>query len=130
ILLACHQLNIGGSERQLTEMAKALDRERFEVHVATFHPEGMRMSELEQAGVPVLALPVRSFRDATAIRGVRMLRRYVAEHGIRLVHSFDVPLSIFTTLAFAFGRRPVVLTSQRAHRSLAGRAHHNLLHLA
>ena len=105
VLLACHQLDLGGSERQLTETALALDRSRFEPRVAAFHAEGVRMQELESAGIPVLALPTRSLRDATAIRGARTLRRYVAEHGIRLVHSFDVPLNIFSTMSFAFGER-------------------------
>ncbi len=34
------QLGIGGSERQLTEIAKALDRERFEPYVGCFHEKG------------------------------------------------------------------------------------------
>lgn len=130
VLLACHQLNIGGSERQLAETARALDRARFEPHVAVFHAHGLRMEELQRAGVPVLALPVRSLRNFTAIEGARILRRYVREHGIRLIHSFDVPLNIFTTFSFAFGRRPVMLTSQRAHRALAGSLDHRFSRFA
>ena len=130
VLLACHQLNIGGSERQLAETARALDRSRFEPHVAVFHAHGVRMDELKRSGVPVLALPVRSFRNFTAITGARILRRYVREHSIRLIHSFDVPLNIFTAFSFAFGNRPVMLTSQRGHRRLGGNFYHRLSRVA
>lgn len=130
VLLACHQLNIGGSERQLAETARALDRSRFEPHVAVFHAHGVRMEELKRSGVPVLALPVRSFRNLTALQGARILRRYVREHGIQLIHSFDVPLNIFTTISFAFGSRPVLLTSQRGHRTLSGTFYHRLSRVA
>ena len=130
ILLACHQLNIGGSERQLTETARALDRNRFEPHVAVFHAQGARMEELKKAGVSVLALPVRSFRDSSVLQGARLLRRYVKDHNIRLIHSFDVPLNVFTTFSFAIGRRPVILTSQRGHRSLTGAFYHRLSRFA
>ena len=118
VLLASHQLGIGGSERQLAEVARALDRRRFAPHVAAFHAGGIRAKELESAGVPVFELPVRSFRNMTAVRGAKELRRIVEERGIELIHAFDAPLSIFCTVTYAFGNRPVVLTSQRGHRDL------------
>jgi L-malate glycosyltransferase len=130
ILLACRQLTIGGSERQLAETARALDRSRFEPHVAVFHAEGVRMDELTRAGVPVLALPVQSFHDFTAVEGGRILRHYVRNHRIRLIHSFDVPLNVFTTFSFVMGRRPVILTSQRGHRTLSGSFYHRLSRVA
>lgn len=129
-MLLCHTLGIGGSERQLTETAKALDRERFEVHVGAFHAEGLRAGDLQAAGIPVIELPVRSFGNATLIRGAIALRRYVKQHGIRLLHSFDVPLNIFLAFAYPLQPRPVVLTSQRGHRSLSPALHRNLVRVS
>ena len=39
------ELDLGGSERQLAEIAKALDRERFEPHVGCFRANGSRGAE-------------------------------------------------------------------------------------
>jgi glycosyltransferase involved in cell wall biosynthesis len=129
-MLLCHTLGIGGSERQLTETAKALDPERFDVHVGAFHTEGLRAAELQRAAIPVVEIPVRSFGNSSTIKGAIALRRYVKRYGIRLAHAFDVPLSIFLSFTFPFRPRPVILTSQRAHRHLAPGLHRRLARAA
>ena len=63
------ELHQGGTERQLTEVALGLDRARFEPHVGTFRPEGMRGDELRAAGVPVVHFPVYSFQSPAALAG-------------------------------------------------------------
>lgn len=130
VMLLCHTLGIGGSERQLTETAKALDPARFDVHVGAFHTTGLRAGELEAKALPVVEIPVRSFGNASVIQGAITLRRYVKEHGIRLAHSFDVPLSAFLPFAFPLPPRPIILTSQRAHRELAPRLHRSLVRIS
>lgn len=119
VLLLVRELNQGGCERDLTKMALRLDRSRFQPHVACFRPEGMRRPELVAAGVPVLPLPVRSFMSHTALRGGWMLRDYMRRHGIRLVHSFDVPMSVFTPPWARLAGVDAVITSQLSYRSLA-----------
>ena len=51
VLLLARELDLGGSERQLTEIAKTLDRSRFEPHVGCFRPQGIRAAELAACGV-------------------------------------------------------------------------------
>ena len=46
VLLLARELDLGGSERQMTEIAKTLDRSRFTPHVGCFRPQGMRGAEL------------------------------------------------------------------------------------
>src|SRR5579871_2722022 len=119
VLLMVRELGAGGSERQMTEIARALNPAEFEVHVAAFYAEGMRRQELERAGIPVLDLQIRSFLKPSMLRGARRLRRYLREHSIRLVHTFDVPANVFGVFAAKLTGTPVVLSSQRAHRELA-----------
>jgi len=69
VLLLAYELNQGGSERQLTEIAKALDRSRFEPHVGCLRPGGLRALELNAAGVPIVHFPVRSFVSPSALSG-------------------------------------------------------------
>jgi len=130
VLLLSQMLDAGGSERQLCEIARTLDRERFEPHVGTMRPSGFRAVELAAAGVPVTVFPLGSFLSAGLLREALRLRQYTRRHGIRLVHAFDTPMNMFAVpAARAFGV-PVVLASQRSHRGLVPGASRYLLRLA
>ena len=126
VLLMARELGPGGTERQLTEVAMALDRSRFEPHVACFL-DGIRSQELREQGVPVLRLPIQSFLMVGAWTGAFRLGRYLRTHRIRLVHTFDYPLNCFGVPVARFFRTPVILSSQRADRRLNPRLYHRLL---
>jgi len=117
VLFLSEQLGPGGSERQLTETALALDRDRFAPHVACFKP-GFRADELRAAGVPVLRLPVNSFKSPAAVLGAAQLGRYLRRNGIRIVHAFDYPMTCFSVPVARLFQVPVVLSSQRSHRDV------------
>ena len=121
VLLLARELGQGGSERQLAEIAKALDRSRFAVHVGCFRPEGFRSAELSSQGIPIVHFPVHSLRSFPAVRGAWQLGRYIRRHGIRLVHTFDTPMNCFAVPAARVFRAPVVISSQRASRRLSSR---------
>jgi len=123
------ELDIGGSERQAAEIARALDRARFTPHVGCFRPGGFRARELEAAGVPVTAFPVYSFISRSALRGLDAFGRYVRRRRIQLVHSFDVPANIFAVPAARVFGVPRVLSSQRAHRDLTPGFQRHLLRI-
>jgi glycosyltransferase involved in cell wall biosynthesis len=118
VLLMARQLDQGGSERQLAEMAKALDRSLFSPHVGAFRPDGLRWRELESAGIPLIHFPVPSI---TSVKGAFAIAGYVRRHGIRLVHTFDTPANVYGVPSARMAGAPVVLSSQRAHRDLAPR---------
>ena len=121
VLLMVRALGLGGSERQMAELAQALDKSEFEAHVGCFLGDGFRAEELRRAGIPILALPVRSFMAFNALQGAWQMGQYIRRHGIQLVHTFDLPLTCFgVPVARAFGV-PVVLSSQRAYRDLQPR---------
>ena len=118
ILLLARALDSGGSERQLTETAKALHRQGWTVHAGCFHDSGIRAQELRGAGVPVVRFPVRSLLSFSGVAGVAAFGRYVLRHGIDLTHSFDAPMNIFSVPAAKLFMRRAVLSSQRSHRQL------------
>ncbi|HWR52132.1 MAG TPA: glycosyltransferase family 4 protein [Bryobacteraceae bacterium] len=129
VLLMVRELGLGGSERQAAEIARALDRSRFEAHVGCFRPNGFRADDLREAGVPVAEFPVRSFVAPSVLAGAAAFGRYVRQHGIELVHSFDQPSNLFAVpVARAYGA-PRVVSSQRAHRELAGGMRRHLVRL-
>lgn len=107
----------GGSERQLTELAKGLNPARFAVHVGFFR-EGIRANELREAGIRCFRIDVKSFLRPQVISGAVRLARYLHRHAIQVVHTFDYPLTCFGVPIARACRVPVVLSSQRGHRAL------------
>ncbi len=129
VLLMSRELGVGGSERQLAEIARSLDRDSFEPHVACFRPGGFREQELRQAGVPVVRFPLTSFHSLSVLRAGAEMRRYVRRHGIEVVHTFDVPANLFGVPAARASGVPYVLSSQRAHRDLTPGVRRRLLRI-
>ena len=129
ILLLVRKLDHGGCERDLSKIALGLDRSTFEPHVGCFLPEGIRVGELRDAGVPIVQLPVTSFKSRSALRGAMILRRYIREHRIALVHAFDAPLSLYGGLLARLCGARAVITSQLAYRALSSPREQRLLRM-
>jgi glycosyltransferase involved in cell wall biosynthesis len=130
VLLMARELHIGGSERQMTETAIALDRSVFEPHVGCFRPAGMRGDELRQAGVPVVQFLVTSYRSPSAITGARKIARYIRENGIRIVHTWDYPLNVYAIPIARMFTNAIAVSSQRSHRELIPRGYRSLTRFA
>jgi glycosyltransferase involved in cell wall biosynthesis len=118
VLLLARELDLGGSERQMTEIAKTLDRSRFSPHVGCFRPQGVRHAELAAASVPIVHFPVDAFRSPGALAEAWKLASYIRRHRIRLVHTFDYPLTLFAVPVARCLSGAVVVSSQRSHRAL------------
>ncbi|MEP7351659.1 MAG: glycosyltransferase family 4 protein [Acidobacteriota bacterium] len=127
ILLLSYDLRFGGSERQLAEVAQHLDRDRFAPHVGCIRLQGGRRGELERAGVPLVEFSFPSFASRHCLAAGWRLSTYIKRHRIKLLHSFDVPGTMFG-IPFGFvSKVPVVLSSQRAFRELASGYERRLL---
>ena len=127
VLLMARVLEAGGSERQMREIAKALDRSRFEPHAGCFRPQESARRELEAAGVPVAHFPVHSFRSTAAISGAFQFTQYIRRHKIRLIHAFDYPAAVFAVPVGRFLTSAAVLSSQRSHRGLIPSGYRRLI---
>ncbi len=128
VMLMSEMLSAGGSERQLVEIAKSLDRRRFTPHVATLKG-GFRQQELANKGIPVLHLDLDSFASVKALKAGLGLRNYIKTHSIKLFHSFDYSTACFGAPFARLAATQVVLTSTRAHRSLYRPFYQKLLRL-
>jgi glycosyltransferase involved in cell wall biosynthesis len=133
VLMVIHSLGHGGSERQLTELARSLDRSRFQPHVASVDG-GFRVDELRAAGIPVFRIPIGSLPGLASVEAARHLRRYIRAHRIALVHAFDYGTAFFAVGA-ARGCGVIALSSQRFFMDsvplkyrLLTRAAHRLAH--
>jgi len=126
VLLMARELGIGGCERDLAKLALGLDRTKYIPHAGCFR-EGFRAPELRAAGIPIPLFPVTSFVNASLWKGVWALRRYVKQHGIVLIHGFDVPGSIFGGPAGRLCGVPAVVTSMLGSRDLVNGLERRLL---
>jgi glycosyltransferase involved in cell wall biosynthesis len=126
VLFTVRELHCGGIERDVTQIALRIDRRRFEPHVASYRDDGMRHEELRREGVPLLYVPFSSLKSPAALSAAMRVRRYVREHGILLIHSYDSSAVFIAPLARAL-RVPAVLSSVLGHRSLLdSRTHREL----
>src|SRR3954466_16122015 len=119
VLLMVRELGWGGIERDVSKFARHLRNYGVEPHVACFNPGGARWQEIEAAGIPLLPLPVKSFKSRSALDGARTFRRYVAEHNIAVVHAFDIPTDIFAVPLARLMGVPVTISSQLCYRELS-----------
>src|SRR4051794_23778084 len=111
-------LNHGGCERDAAKIALGLDRSRFEPHVGILREGGFRVPEVRAGGIPVIHFPVTSFMNTSVLGAARKLGGYIRQHGIQLLHAFDVPTNIFAAPAARWYRVPSVITSQLSFRNM------------
>jgi len=130
VLLMARELHIGGSERQMTEVAKRLDRSVFVAHVGCFRPAGVRGDELRDSGVSIVQFPIYSYRSPATVREAGHLVRYIRAHGIQIVHAWDYPLNVYAIPIARAMTRSVAISSQRAHRDLCPIGYRRLLKLS
>lgn len=105
------QLQLGGAERQLYELAVRLERERWRPLVICLseveEPFGPR---LRDRGIPVVIVPRSGHADP---RRVRRLADTLIDHRIALSHSYLLAANAYTWAAsWLAGRRPFVASSR------------------
>ncbi|MFO7899862.1 MAG: glycosyltransferase [Planctomycetota bacterium] len=100
-----------GPDKQLAEMIRRIDQDRFDVHLCCFRT-GPRLDELRAYCTP-LVLPLGSIWRPNGLRQVRRLRRYINDRGIDVVHTWLVKANILGILAARRSRARAVLSSRR-----------------
>lgn len=101
VMIVIGQLSRGGAERQVHELATRLDRSRYLPVVVTFEPGGHYQPLLESAGVEVVVLDKRGWREATAPTRLATLMR---RRRVDIVHAFLFPANWRAVLAARMAR--------------------------
>jgi glycosyltransferase involved in cell wall biosynthesis len=114
----------GGTERQMTELVRRLDRARWQVHVAGFHARGAWLDRVREVA-PFTDLDVRSLRRADAVDRARRFAQWCVDRNLRVLHTVDLPSNIFGQPAAALARVPVRIANRREVNP--GRAAHELI---
>lgn len=85
VLLALMQLDIGGAETHVVELAKELARRGY--HVVVTSNGGVYVKELEQAGIVHYTVPLQNKNPFNMLKSYRMLKKIIREESIDIVHS-------------------------------------------
>ncbi len=110
VCLLCDTVgNDAGTERQVVETAKRLDKNKFEVHVCCLEtsPQLDRLKEYCQTAV----FPTLSVNSWNGIRQAARFRRYLDHHQIQIVHAYMNKTAMFAVLTSLASSR-IVITSR------------------
>ncbi len=110
ILYCIDSLQRGGTELQLAELIRRLDRSRFRPHLCTLRPSE---ADLLPGDCPHLALDVRVLLRPHALGALLRLRAYLRHENIRVVQVFFQDATLFAALAAWLAGVPVRLGSLR-----------------
>ena len=110
---AIDALSSGGAQRQIVELAVALNRRRrFAPAVFVYHDHDFFAARLRDADIPIVRIPRSGSRD------LRFPMRFAAslrEHNVRLLHAFLLKPAVWAWLATRLlgGSRPALVPAQR-----------------
>jgi L-malate glycosyltransferase len=105
--------HIGGTERQVTNIALKLDSARFDLHLACLRHSGELLDELKDLDVPRPEFRIGSlYSPRTVLQAIRLIR-YLRRNRIQMVHSYGIYPNLFTVPAAWLARVPVVIASIR-----------------
>jgi glycosyltransferase involved in cell wall biosynthesis len=102
----------GGTESQMIELIRRLDRSRWSVHVASMRRGGSWFDRVRQAA-PCETFAIDSFRRAATLGRWRDFARWCQDTQVAVVHAVDFPSNIFGLSAAAFARIPVRVGARR-----------------
>jgi glycosyltransferase involved in cell wall biosynthesis len=122
IVFVIGTLEIGGTERQLVELALGLDRSRFNVSVCALSASGPLAGILRTNGVQVVDLGVgRRERRASSIRRMLAaprafvrLARFLRSDRAAIIHGFLFEAYVLSAFAARVAGVPIVISSRRS----------------
>jgi glycosyltransferase involved in cell wall biosynthesis len=103
----------GGTERQMIELVRRLDRSRWTVHVATFHARGGWFHRVAGAVESVAEFPLTTFRGVQAGRSLWAFAQWCRARRIAVVQTTELYSNIFALPGAALAGVPVRIGSRR-----------------
>ena len=85
VLLVTMEMNIGGAETHILELAKELKRREHKVFVAS--AGGKLVSELEEFGVTHIDAPLKDKKPNDVLKSIKIIRNIIRENKIDIVHA-------------------------------------------
>jgi glycosyltransferase involved in cell wall biosynthesis len=123
VALVIESLEAGGAQRQLVELARNLDPDRYRVRVLTYRPHDFFEAELKQSGIPVTVVRRNRKLDPVVLT---TLVRWFRRREVDLVHAYLESPNLYAVAARRIAGQGRAIASERCDwRQLKGyvRAH-------
>lgn len=103
----------GGTERQMIELLRRLDRRRWTIHIACTRARGSWFARAAGSAATVAEFPITSFKRASTVHAMRALARWFRAQEIAVAHTVDLYANIFGLPAAAMARVPARIANRR-----------------
>jgi glycosyltransferase involved in cell wall biosynthesis len=104
---------IGGTERQVANLALGIHASRFDLHLACLRNRGELLRELEQLRIPRPVFDIgRLYTPGTLWQAIRLVR-YIHRHLIQIVHTYGFYPNVFAVPAARIAGASIVVASIR-----------------
>jgi glycosyltransferase involved in cell wall biosynthesis len=120
----------GGTERQMTELIRRLDADRFAVHVACFHREGAWLPRVVERAASVAEFPIHAFARPGTGWQLLTFARWCRRTRLAVVQTCDLYANIFGLPGAALAGVPVRIGSRRELNPDKSSSHIRLQRLA
>jgi glycosyltransferase involved in cell wall biosynthesis len=98
VLYVVGSFKSGGTETQLLEILRRLDRSRFQPIVVCFEKRGGLLPEVERLRVPVEEIGTKRFVSTITWRALRAHAARALSHGVRIIQGFHFHGSLYGAL--------------------------------
>ena len=105
--------DVGGTERQMIQLIRRLDRERFDVRVICFTRAGQWLPQVEETGVPIVEFPISGFRRLRTWQQARAFSRWCRDARVAVLQTCDFYTNVFGLPSAALAGVPVRIASRR-----------------
>jgi glycosyltransferase involved in cell wall biosynthesis len=113
----------GGSERQAVQVTRLLrESGRYNVHLACLDAGGPLRAEAEALGLEIPSFPLTSFYDRNMLVQLHRFARYLREHRVEVVQTYDFYTNVFGMTGAALARVPVRIAARRETDGMRTRA--------
>ena len=115
VLKALALFAVGGTEGQVINLVRHMDRTRFDVEFGCLRREGSLLDDVEQMGISVSEFRISSLRRPHTLRRMLQLASWLQSRQIQVVHSYNFYANTFMIPAAWLAGVPVKIASIRDH---------------
>ena len=113
ILFLIDKLVPAGTQTNLLQIVKRLDRAKFNPHVIALMEGGDLLEEFQAAGVNPIILKVKKVYNFRGLKALSFLRKYMREQEIDIVQTHFLHADILGTIAAKMAGVPKIITTRR-----------------
>lgn len=104
---------IGGTERQVVNLARQLDRSKFDLCLACFRRWGQLLDEVVSLGIPISEYEITHLYHPRAALQQLRLARFLRQQRVQVVHTYGFYATAFAVPAARLAGVPVIVVSIR-----------------